>query len=370
MIEHNLFILSIIYGLFNKVNSSSCTPNKMLSFLKKNVVNCANLQRKDISKNANFSDIENIKIKEAFIFSNYLTTYFILDINNINNIEFISLNDLNSNIDIKINDTIFSIYKSKLFTKDIETNLFMSYILQNKAFGLNDNIFEILDKDSLEKLFDEMKKIVILELSINSYEKKTPFILKISYLREIDKLYIFYRGYEFYLENFSKISYSDFYLNISPTYLQVFSDYITKEIINLDIYKNVKLIFLKSIVEKFNNKISLIESFDNILDLVLNLFKIKNIHYYIITNLENIKCFKVITIDEFKSRFVIKEIVPTVEDNQLNLKLNLVDKTTSIIITIDNILDYKKEFYLQPTINTVIKENIFDVILLQGNCKL
>ncbi|WP_026804100.1 hypothetical protein [Aliarcobacter lanthieri] len=359
MSEHNLFLHSILYGLLNDEPISEYTPRKLVNFCKKNVANCDKLNRSDISKATNYNNLEITKIKKAFMISSYLKKELFLDNQNIKYLEFISLNSPYSNEHIIINNYLFYIIDYKLNINSIENNLILNSILKYEFLNLDYNIFEILDKNKLEILFEEMKNVVISILLSNSFEQNYPFIVKISYLRELDKLYIFYRGYEFYIENFSKISYSEFF-NIPLTYLEVFSDFFNKEIKNLDVYKNKKSEFLKCIEKKLNDILTKSESYNDIFSLIIKILNISNNSYFLIINNKEVKHFRIPNKQEFKSNFSIKNIISIVEDSKLNLKIDLIKNLDSSIISINTILDYEKEFFDNPVINVINQEKLFE----------
>ena len=362
VIAHNLLSLSILYGLSSEKLIYNESPKNFLAFCKKKIKNCENLQRKEISKNTIFLDTEITQIKHGLLFAQFLKEKFLYKNNELNNIEALSLNILNNIENIKINDDLFSIKDKNINIENIELSRLFNYIFQENMFNEKSNIFEKIDKKSLEILFLEMKDIAIKQLSINSYEKSHPSITKMSYSISTDKLYFFFKGYEFYLENFSDISYDNFYLKMPSTYLQIFSNYVNENILTLDSYKKKKEIFLNSLNLKITDAIVKLKTYDKFFNSIFILFRIIDKSYYILSNYENIECYRVPNKEEFKTKFSIKEVLCKVENTHLNIKITIENNEDLSIITIDNIVNFDYEFGALPKIKTLTDEKIFTKI--------
>lgn len=362
IIAHNLLSLSILYGLSSEKLIYNDSPKIFLAFCKKKIKNCENLQRKEISKNTIFLDAEITQIKHGLLFAQFLKQKFLYKNNELHNIEALSLNILNNIENIKINDDLFSIRDKNINIEHIELSRFFNYIFQENMFNEKSNIFEEIDKENLEILFLGMKDIVIKQLSITSYEKSYPSITKMSYSMATNKLYFFFKGYEFYLEDFSNISYDNFYLQMPSTYLQIFSNYVNENILILDSYKKKKEIFLNSLNLKITDALAKLETYDKFFNSIFILFKIIDKSYYILSNYENIECYRVPNKEEFKVKFSIKEVICKVENTHLNIKITIENNENLSIITIDNIINFDYEFGAIPKIKTLIDKKFFSNI--------
>lgn len=346
------------YRLLENTNSFGDSPKNLLSFSKKNFKNCEKLTRKELSKKATFDEEENLVIKKTLSISDYIIENKLIDLSS-PQIEILSLNDLNTIGDIKVNDKIFDLNLNSLNLGNFDISRFLFLFTKSPKYH-NKNIFEVFAKEELNNLFRKGCDILIQKLSNKSYEAK---LTKVSYSKSIDKLYFFYQGQEYYVDDFSTISYDDFFKILPTSYLKVFSDCFDLRVKYSSDYKNEKNICLLKVKEQIERIIN--NKPDDFLmnSLVYSLFKLTNFSYYLLYFDKNIKYFNVPSRSSFNDNFEVSSISIEVDNGLLDIKIHLSDKTTTNKIVLSNILDYYNgEFFSNPKLKSKIDNDFLNIV--------
>ncbi|MFK2822517.1 hypothetical protein ACH5BK_05995 [Arcobacter sp. YIC-80] len=332
-----------------------------MSYCKKNFSNCEKLTRKEISKKTVFIDEEFDIINKSLILANYLKENQLIDLSSIS-VEILSLNELNTIGDVKVNEKVFDINLTSIRLGNLEISKFLFLLTQTPKYN-GKNIIETFAKEDLDITFRKGCDILIKELSENSYEAR---LTKVSYSKSIDKLYFFYQGQEFYIDDFSTISYDKFFNTIPSSYLKVFSDCFNERVkSNLEYIeeKNSCLLKVQDKIEKIiKNKPQNI-SLNNLL---YSLFRFTMNSYYLMSlNNSNVECFNIPSRSEFNNKFNVSSINQEVKNGELILSIIIEDINNLNKYELKNIFDYHNgEFYQIPKIKSVIENdlilNIYD----------
>lgn len=359
IINHNLSLISFIYGLIDNIKSYNGSPTSLLNFYKKNFPNSKNISRKDISKKTIFTNEELEIINKSLLLSDYIKKNNLIDLNSLS-IEILSFNDINSNEDIKVNNKIFKIDFKPINFGNLDIFRIL-HLFTNLSTYDNKNIIEFFAKEELDMAFRKGCDILIEELIIKSYESR---LTKIAYISHNDKLYFFYQGQEHYVENFSNINYDNFFDNIPSSYLKSFANCFEEKVkhnIEYIKYKELYLYKLKNELEKIiQNKPK-----DLLLNnLLFSLFKL-NLNPYYLLNLSKgeINCLGVPSRDEFIKNFEVFIQDIFVEKGSLNINIIVENKINLFKFELNNIFDYHNgEFISIPNIKSIINESFFSNI--------
>lgn len=359
LVGHNLSILMFSYGLLKHDKFFGDNPKNLLSFSKKNFKNCEKLTRNELSKKTVFDDEENLIIKKSLEISNYVIANKLIDLS-CPSIEILSLNDFNTIGDIKVTDKILDLNLNSLNLGNLDIYRFLFLFTKSTKYN-NKNIFEVFAREELTNLFRKGCDILIQELSSKSYEAK---LTKVSYSKSIDKLYFFYQGQEYYIDNFSFISYDDFFKIIPTSYLKVFSDCFDLRVKYSATYKNEKNVCLMKVKEQIERIIDNKPDNFSMNTLVYSLFKLTNFSYYLLyLDNNDVKHLNIPSRTNFNTHFEVISITVEVDNGLLNLKINLHDKTTHNKISLSNVLDYYNgEFFSNPNLKTNIDNDLLNIV--------
>lgn len=354
-INHNLSILIFAYGLMKNTSSYGDSPKGLLLYCKKNFKNTENLTRKEFSKKTFFEEEENEIIEKSLSISQYVTKKQLLNLS-IPTIEILSLNDKNTIGDIKVNDNIFNLNLNAMNLGNLDISRFLFLFTKSNKYT-NKNVFEVFAKEELERLFRKGCDILIDELSKKSYEAK---LTKVSYSKSIDKLYFFYQGQEFYVDDFSSVSYTNFFKVLPTSYLKVFSDCFNERVKYTKEYKEIKNNCLSKVKKEIQKIIENKPENFSMNNLVYSLLKLTNNSYYSMSlSNDDIECYLVPSRNEFCEKFEVSSIKIEVQDGELDIKLLILEKNKNKHFELNNILDYQNgEFYNLPKLKTNIDKNL------------
>lgn len=359
IINHNLSVIIFSYGLINDVTSYNDTPRNLLIYSKKKFANCEKLTRAEISKNTTFGEKEIDIIKKSLKLANYVKEKELIELSEIN-IEILSLNDLNAIGDIKLNSKIIDIKLNSIHQDSLEISKFLFLLTKSNKYK-NKNLFEYFAKEELNNTFRKGCEILMEELSNNSYQSK---LTKVSYSRSIDKLYFFYQGEEFYINDFSNITYDNFFYTIPNTFLKVFSNCFDKLVIHNTEYLNQKKNCFISVKEEIDKIIMNKVENTSLNNLLFSLFKLSTDEYYSISlSNEYITCYEIPSRNKFNLKFDVSSIFINIEDGLFYIKIFIVNKKTSKILELRNVFNYQNgEFYTSPEIKSDINEDLISNI--------